>query len=260
LQKLTKALEDCCRSRHVEEIVLTTRGKLDVLGDGLEQLGMYTGELTDEAIRATADAADARDHQLAQLRNLGETAEVQADADRLEQELRSDRPWRGAVGLRGPAARVRARYVEVRRGILAAQAAQAEVGRSRIKIRPGFERLSGDEAHRVLRPFTEALPDTGDEALQPTLVELRDRFGQRLGTAADEADDLLDEIVSRPPPVEPGKTATDGPRPKPKPVVKVDVRLQGREIATKEQLETVLVEIRERVTVQLEKGARVRLV
>jgi hypothetical protein len=50
------------------------------------------------------------------------------------------------------------------------------------------------------------------------------------------------------------------PKPKPRPVVKVDARIHGREIATKEQLETWMVEIRERVTVLLDKGARVRLV
>ena len=45
----------------------------------------------------------------------------------------------------------------------------------------------------------------------------------------------------------------------PTPVVKLEARLHGREIATKDQLEAVLTELRERVLTHLEKGARVRL-
>lgn len=257
LQKLGKALEDCCRSRQVEEIVIAVKRHLDALSDGMEQLGIYSGELTESGIATVRDAAAVRDHQLAQLRYVGEVGEVEAEAGRLTEELASERPWRAAAVLASASERLRGRYVEARRAILATQGAEAEAARGRIKLRAGFERLSADEAHRVLRPITEALFDTTGEAIAPTLVELRDGFVRRLREAEERANDLVDDLLARHDAPAPGAKQ---PRPAPVPVVKLEPRIQGREIATPEQLEALLGELRERVLAHLAKGARVRLV
>jgi hypothetical protein len=198
------------------------------------------------------EAADVRDHPLAQLRNAGEVGEVQAEADRLVEELGAARPWRAAAALTAAADRIRQRYVEIRRGLLATQGTEAEAAQSRVKIRSGFERLSPDETQRVLRPIKEAIQDTSPEAVAPTLVELRDRFPRRLAEGEERANDTLDDLLSR--------AASVTTTKKRAPIVKVETRLAGREIESPEQLDAALAEVRERVVAQLDRGARVRLV
>ncbi len=267
LQKLGKALEDCCRSRQVEDIVVAAKRHLDVLADGIEQLGIYASELGDMEIEAVRRAAAVRDHHLSQLEHAGEVGEAEADATRLVMELKSERPWRAVAALSASSTQVGHRYAEVRKALLTAQSSQVEAARGRLKGRAGFERLSADESHRVLRPFAEALFDTTAEATSPTLVEIRDRFLQKLDAADEKANDVLDEILSRETATGTGTGTGAGtgagtvPAARRAPaIVKVDTRLTGREIASKEQLEAVLSELRERVSAQLDKGARVRLV
>lgn len=247
LAGLAVALEDCRRSRQVEDTVLAVKKHLDALADGLQQLEIFRSELTDQAIGIVRDAAETRDHHLAQLRHAEMLGGVEAEAAQLEQELATDRPWRGAQALEAAAARLRAHYAELRRSLLTTQNAEAEAARGRVMGRPGFARLSGDQSHQVLRPITEALFDTSAEAVAPTLVEVRDRFRTRLAEAETRANDVLDDILSR----------LDERR---VPFVKIALDLPGREIASREQLDALLREIEERVAAQLARGARVRLI
>jgi hypothetical protein len=115
-----------------------------------------------------------------------------------------------------------------------------------VKARDGFARLTADEAHAVLRPVNESLGRGSPDATYPTLVEVRDTFATRLRDAEERANVLLDELLS--------KQQTE------KPVVKLESRIAGREIANEAQLRALLAEIEERVMAQLKSGARVRLV
>ena len=81
--------------------------------------------------------------------------------------------------------------------------------------------------------ITEAQVDTTAEAVSPTLVEVRDRFTSRIRQAEDSANDLLDEELAR--------------RREDRPVVKIESRLRGREIASREQLAAVVAELEERI-------------
>ena len=119
-------------------------------------------------------------------------------------------------------------------------------GSIRVKTRPGFAQLDPDQAHRVLRPITEAQVDTTAEAISPTLVEVRDRFTSRIRQAEDAANDLLDEELAN--------------RSEDRPVVKIESRLRGREIASREQLQAVVAELEERIGAELDQGHRVRIV
>jgi hypothetical protein len=245
LQKLGRALEECCRSRLVKKTVSEVKRNLDVLRDGLEQLGVCSADLTPEAIEALVKAARARDHELSQLRAIDELGDLEDDAALVTSQLSAERPWREASQL-GPALeRVKARYVEARRSLLNRQSAEAEAVRSRVKTRPGFAQLDADQAHRVLRPVAEVMVDTTPEALSPTLVELRDRFASRIHHAEEQANDRLDEELSK-------KTDSQ--------VVKVEAQLRGREVASRAQLEAVFRELEDRIGPLLDQGARVRIV
>ncbi len=244
LERLGKALEDCRRSRQVEEVVLALKRNLDALADGLEQLAITRSDLTEDAIRAVAAAAQARDVHLEQLRQAGEAGEVEVEAKVLAEQLAGERPWRGIAAAAPAVARVRERYVEVRRALLKRQAAEADAARGRVKPRAGFEKLSPDQAHQVLRPIADALFDTAPDAVAPSLAELQVRFPQRLDAAEEVANERLDDALAR---------LNEAP------VVKLEAGLRGREIKSRTELETVLRELEERIGPELDKGRRIRL-
>lgn len=245
LQKLGRALEDCCRSRQVQKTVVEVKRNLDTLRDGFEQLGVVQAELTTEAIEAVARAGSVREHQLAQLRNVEELDGLEADAELMVNHLTGERPWREAKVLAPASERVRARYIEVRRALINRQNVDAEAARDRVKTRPGFAHLDNDQVHRVLRPIGEIMIETTAEALFPPLGELRDRFASRIQEAEERAHARLDEDLSK---LQESQ------------VVKVDTQIRGREIANRAQLEALLEELNERIGSRLDQGAKVRLV
>ncbi len=244
LQKLGKALEDCRRSRQVEETVIAVKKHLAVLADGLEQLAILRSELTEEAIKSVREAAGVRDVQLAQLQQAGLAAGLEGEAERLSVQLSAERPWRAISALGPDVARIRERYAEARRSLLNRQNKEAEGARTRVKAREGFQKLSVDQAHLVLRPVAEALFDTTPEATAPSLDDMGTRFPQRLAAAEEVADERLDALLSE----------KDGGQ-----VVKVEAGLRGREIKNRQELRQVLDELEDRVGARLDQGARVRL-
>ncbi|MEI8256765.1 MAG: BREX system P-loop protein BrxC, partial [Deltaproteobacteria bacterium] len=234
-----RALEDCMRSRQIEPTVLSVKKNLDALREGFEQLGIFQTELSDDAVQAVRDAARVRDQELEQLRSAEALAGIEDDAREIAAHLGSDRPWKDVVALTPHVKKIRDAYADVRRRLLNAQLTEIDSYKAAVKSREGFGRLSAVQAHDVLRPFTEAVFDTTPEAVAPTLVELRDRFRLRLAHAQTAAPARLDELLR----------GIDG-----KEVAALDVRIHGREIATREQLDAVLGEIRERVVAQLDLG------
>jgi len=96
----------------------------------------------------------------------------------------------------------------------------------------------------VLRPFTEALWETTAEAIAPRLAQLRDGFPMRLETKTELANERLDEALAR----------ID-----PRLFVKVQLALQGREIETRADLDTLLRDIDGRISPMLAKKQRVRI-
>jgi len=245
LSKLGRALEDCCRSRLVQKTVVEVKRNLEVLRDGLEQLGISESDLTADAIESVNQAARARDYELSQLRQIEELAGLEEDAAALTSHLAAERPWRDINQLAPAVERVRARYVEVRRALLNKQTAEAEKASSRVKTRSGFAQLDADQAHRILRPIAETIVDTTPEAISPTLVEVRDRFASRIAQAEDLANERLDEQLSK---------GNDGQ------VVRVETHLRGREVASREQLKAVLNELEEQIGPLVDQGARVRII
>ena len=268
IARLSKALEDCLRSRQVEPTVVALKKNLDALRDG-QQLAMLQSELTEEAIRAVNQAAEVRDTELDQLRDVfigqaerhpgqperrGDPREprsrgpllagLEEEEAKLTEQLQGDRPWRGINGVAPAVERIRERYVETRRNLLNRQNTEAEAARARVKARGGFEKLSSDDAHKVLRPITEALFDTTPEAIAPSIGELQAKFPHRLVQAEEDANDRLDDALAR---VEDAQ------------VVKVELGLRGREVASRAELKALLVELEERIGARLENGRRIRL-
>ena len=76
LQKLQKALTDCCQSRQIEDTVRAVKKHLDTLQDGIQRLGIENSELTNEAITQVKKAHEVYSHCVEQLRGMGKLADL----------------------------------------------------------------------------------------------------------------------------------------------------------------------------------------
>jgi hypothetical protein len=83
-------------------------------------------------------------------------------------------------------------------------------------------------------------------AVSPPLSKLKDDFDARLGKAENDAVERLDELRSQ--------RNSGGPV-----VVRVELGLKNREVATAADVDALLAELRERLMLQLKNGVRVRL-
>jgi hypothetical protein len=245
--KLGVAFEQCVRiCRQTKPTVKLVKKHLDALRDGVQLMRLYEAELTVTAIRAVQQAHDTLAFQIEQLREFGvDASNVEAAATRIEAQLKSERPWQDIAALEPDLDEVRQCYHAERQRLLEWQEEQADAARSRLKAREGFATLTADNAHRVVRPLTEVLTSTTDDAVAPTLSALRDPFQTRLRKAEDHSNDLLDEIL------------TQGHKPL---IQRVELRLQNRELTTEADVETLVSEIRNRLLEHIHSGARVRLI
>src|SRR5690606_29737822 len=116
-------------------------------------------------------------YQVKQLEQFGVGAtNVEAAATRLRQQLGSERPWQDIASLAEDLEQIRAAYTRERQRLLQWQEEEAELARGRVKMREGFSTLTGEQSHRVLRPFARAVTDTTPEAIAPPLPDLKDPF------------------------------------------------------------------------------------
>jgi hypothetical protein len=247
LTRLNDALEQCVRScRQTKPTVTLVKKHLDALQDGVKLLNVFDAELTDDAIRAVRDASDVRDYQLAQLRMVtaleGDASEAAA---RIETQLGLARAWREIGSISHDLETVRAAYITERGRLLQWQEQLVEQARARVKSRDGFGTLTADQAHKVLRPLTDAVTSTTAEAVAPPLTSLREPFEVALKRAEDDANERLDGILS------------EGERPI---IVKMDLGIRNREVATEAEVESLVQNIRERLLEQVRAGQRVRIV
>jgi len=244
LQKLANALEQCRAARDVEPTIKAVKTALGVLTEGVQVLQRLSTDLSEEAVQAVREAAQIREFQVHQLERDGSVGPVDEDVKSLDAQLKHRRPWQDIAALQPALARITAHYQERRLRLLQAQEASAEAARNALRQRAGFEKLSPDEVHRVFRPIGLALTQTTAGAVAPPLHELRLEFEDKLRRGAEEAAGVLDELIA----------AKDQ-----RPVVRVDTNLRGREVATRNELKSVLSELEERVGEQIDRGHKVRL-
>ena len=246
LIRLKDALEQCIRTaRQTTPTVRLVKKQLDTLREGVRLLQMMDAELTPTVVGAIMRATAALQTRGAQLRELELLVdETDSAAERIRAQLESAHPWREISALEPDVRLLEEAYASERQRLLEWQEAQAEQGRARVRGREGFSTLSGDQSHRVLRPLTLAMTDTTPDATAPALTMLADPFLVKLQRAEETANETLDEILSA------------GEKPL---IVKLDLRLHHREIATERDVEGLLDEIRTRLLERIRAGERVRL-
>ena len=164
--------------------------------------------------------------------------------ERIAEQLERERPWNDISALDGDLELLRAAYATERTRLLAWQEQETTQRRDLLKRRTGFSTLSAKQSTGVLRPFDAAQSDTTAEAIYPTLASLEDPFLIRLARAEEEANDLLDAILSQSDDVV---------------VERIDLGLQNRELKTEEDVKALVSEVEDRLLTKVRAGVRVRL-
>jgi hypothetical protein len=242
---LQDALTKCLGlARYTDPTMRECLKHLDVLQDGMQTMRRLDAELSDEVVQAVRAASDVSDYQLSQLEAIeGLDSDSAQSASRVRKQLASELPWREIGKIEPDLALVQKAYVARRRSLLQQQEQAAEAVRRSIKARDGFATLTAEHSHHVLRPISDALPQTDDEAVSPPLLQLRDGYPLALQRAEEEANTRLDALLSA------GE----------QPVIRtLSTNLKNREIRDAEELEQLLAELRVRILEQLKTG-RVRL-
>ncbi len=245
LVKLDDALAKCvARCRETKPTVVTVKKHLNALSDGFEKLNTFYDELTDDAIARVLAAVEVRDHHAAQLAEAGALGgEHDATITRIAEQLERERSWDGISSLDKDLIALRELYAAERSRLLSFQEQQTEQRRATLKRRTGFSTLSAKQSNAVLRPFALAESSTTADALHPKLSELKTPFLAALERAEEEANDLLDGILSE------GDAIVE----------RVDLGLRNRELATEDDVRGLVKEIEERLLAKVRRGVRVRL-
>ena len=251
LQKLQKALENCMKSRQVEPTLLEVKRNVDVLREGIDELGRSLFDLSDEKVQAVRRAVNVLDYQVGQLRQISRLGGIEAEVGRLRSHFEADRgrPWEDINELTPAIVAIEAHYQAVRLGLIEAQEQSLEEVRGRLQHRQGYFELSEAQAEEVIKPLRAAVSNTTKEALAPPLIELKEPATARLHQAAERANRFFDEALAQ-------KTGAQ--------VIEVNVTalLANQEVGSVAEMEALIERMREQVVAKLEgdETIRVRLV
>ena len=248
LPKLQSALEQCLRNpRQTRLTVQAVMRNLDALRDGLTTLQALEAEVRDTTVAALADAHSVVERMATQLEGLGLTAtNVEAAATRVREKLSSPEPWRGLTDLEGDLEEIRVAYRSERSKLLQEQEQRLEASRQKVRGCRDFSTLGADQSHEVLRPFASCATSTDEEAIAPSLIDLKDPFVARLQRAEKEAMDTLDRVL-----LSSGK--------KTQLTRTVDLELGNRELSSEEDVKALTREIEERLLPLVQNDGRVRI-
>jgi hypothetical protein len=244
LVKLRESLEKCTRSRQVEDTVIAVKKNLDALRDGIQELGISLTDLTDSAVDAVTKAINIRDNQVAQLKQVERWTEITEAIAALEEQLNSDRSWRDISSLEPHLQAIEQHYKVVRLNLIESQEKQAKAIQGRLKQRQNFIKLNEKQGEYVFRSVQEATYDTTQDALYPSLLELKDSALIKLQKAETTANNRLDDVLSE---------VTEDQ------VVQLPLNLSGREVSTEEEVDALVNQLRDRLLAQLKPNTRIRL-
>ena len=245
LAGLESTLGRCLQSRQIEATLVAVKKHLDSLRDGIQQLGIYRGDLNDEAIAQVKRALRVHTVEFEQLHQLGPDAELEQVGQSLAQQLQQSTPWRDIGSLRPGLEKIETRYRETRAELLEKQEQQIERLVEQVKLRNDFAKLDEEAADSVLRLIRERRTVTTAEAISPPLIVLRDSVPPRLREGAENANQRLEELLAE-------KFVIN--------VVPVKLGLKDRELTSAADVENLLQELRERLMDQLKNNSRIRLI
>lgn len=245
LREVARALDQCRSSRQVQQTVRKLLQYLDVFQDHVPKIGSIGRELDDDVVATMerlrrvlrVEFAQLEEAELADSEAVNHAGAIRAQLDT------GETPWRGADELLEQADALVAIYERVRQRLINEQAEYAAEARKEVKLREGFEKLDARESNHVLLPLGKATFDTSAADRSPHLSKLKERYLTRVDNALDEAHQRFDEIIAE-------KVQVI--------VESLPLDLNNHVVASVEELDAVLDDIRARAVVMLEDGSRVR--
>ena len=181
------------------------------------------------------------------LEGLGiQATNVEAAATRVREKLESPEPWRGLADLDGDLEEIRTAYRSERRQLLLEQEQRLEASRQKVRGCSGYSTLGADQSHSVLKPFAACAISTDEEAIAPSLEELKDPFVARLQRAERESVETLDRLL-----VDKGQVTQL--------TQQVDLGLHNRELTSEADVRALAREIESRLLPLVQGGTRVRI-
>jgi hypothetical protein len=164
----------------------------------------------------------------------------------VREKLRSPEPWRGLTDLEGDLEEIRIAYRSERSKLLQEQELLIEASRQKVRGCRDFSTLGAEQSHAVLGPLASCATSTNEEAIAPSLIELKDPFVARLQRAEKEAMETLDRVL-----LSSGK--------KTQLTRTVDLELRNRELSSEDDVKALAREIEERLLPLVQNDGRVRI-
>ena len=186
---------------------------------------------------------------------MGEVSSVGDDIDGLSDHMNGQTPWRAWADVKPMATRIIGQYARIRLYYKEKQLEALKEQMDQIKMRPDFADLELDKQSEVKSILRKSFIDVDEDAIQPTLLQIK-QTPDRIREDSSEAHNLLDQLTNE---AENGDPAEpEGEHPKQK-IHTVHLGLRNKIISDPQELDQVLLRLKELCLKELEAGAKVRL-
>ncbi|MCG6146506.1 BREX system P-loop protein BrxC [Leptospira bandrabouensis] len=243
--RLHKAFDQCRKDKSVAGSVRTLKNHLPELKEGMQLFKEAKSYFTPDGEDRLRKLIDLNQHEIRQLKELGEELGVDEDIKRIENKLGSDRPWKELADLNSSSERIRNAYKEIRSSIILKNRDEIEASYYQIKSRKGYDQLTEEERDQIKTVLESSLQQQDIDSLYPSLLQVKS-FGNQIAVDKSKANDLFDELLFK--------------KEKPIEIRKVKHHLDNRDIFSEADLDEVLSELRENCLAEIRKGYSIRLI
>ena len=242
LVELDHALTEILENRYITKCLERVIRNLEVLKKGIQETKALETLLTESTITELKKFQNGIRYEATQLGEIHRGMEVEDKIQQLKTFLASKTPYLGYSDYKPLLEEIQKVYKRVRKEILSEQVTVLEENSELLKSRKEFMDLKREEQDLVLRILEQHQILSDENAIQPSLSSLQKSI-QLIRDATSQAHLKIDELT----------------REKGKPTQIVRLGLRNRTIESKEELENLLKEIREKCMYELESGSKIRL-
>ena len=249
LNTLNKALTECLENRQVQKTLERVKRNLDIIQQGVsrvKELEEILNENTESELRWLKNILEV---QVKQLEQVEEKSIIKKEVEMLENQMKSDAPWRGYADLKPDAERINDHYRQIRVQYKENQQKELDNQLSQVKLRPDFSELDADKQQDVLQGIRNIFIDVNDDAVQPSLLQIK-QAPERIREATSVAHRLIDKIVNE----------TENPEEdisKPRLHI-VKLGLRNKIVRDQNELDQLLTSLKEKCLRELKEGIRIR--
>ncbi len=243
-----QALTQCLANRQVQKTLERLKRNLDIIEKGVaraKELEQSLNEDTEKELRRLKNISAVQGKQLEQVE---EISTVEKAISSLEDHMQGTTPWRGYADVKPMAEEIVTHCKETRKKYKHQQQEALEDQLNQIKLRSDFGKLEIDRQQEVLQRVRTVFLDVDDDAVQPTLLQIR-QAPDRIRDAASAAHKLMDQLLNE------IEDKDDEP---PSRIHTIRPGLQNKIITTRDELEQLLSHLRDKCLKELEQGITVR--